>query len=65
MHASKSKSSEKKFYELLFLSMTPLISNKVHLLTGWRDIPKGKPWEFYFLKKVTYSFLDDAKKAKI
>ena len=65
MHASKSKSSDKNFYELLFRSMTPLVSNKVHLLTGWREIPKGETWVFYFLIKVTYGFLDDAKKAKI
>jgi hypothetical protein len=45
--------------------MTPLISNRVHLLTGWRDIPKGKPWAFHFSKKVTYGFLDEAIKAKI
>ena len=40
-------------------SMTPLVSNKVHLFTGCRDIPKGKPWAFHFLKKVTYGFLDE------
>ena len=34
--------------------MTPLVSNKVHLFTGCRDILKGKPWACYFLKKVTY-----------
>ena len=31
--------------------MTPIVSNKVHLFTGWRDIPKDKPQALHFLKK--------------
>ena len=45
-------------------SMTPLVSNKVHLFAGCRDIPKGKPWVFHFLKKVTYGFLDETLKSR-
>ena len=40
------------------ISMTPIVSNKVHLFSGCRDIPKGKLWVFHFLKKVTYGSLD-------
>ena len=45
-------------------SMTPLTSNKVHLFAGCSDIPKGRPWAFHFLKKVTYGFLDEAQKSR-
>ena len=46
------------------VSMTTLVSDKVHLFTGWRDIPKGKPGAFHFLKKNAYSFLGEAKKGQ-
>ena len=48
----------------MYTSMTPLVSNKVHLFKGWRDIPTGKPWAFHFLKKVTYGFLGAVKKGQ-
>ena len=41
--------------------MTTLVSNKVHLFTGWRDIPKDKPQAFHFMKKLTHCFLDEVK----
>ena len=44
--------------------MTTLVSDKGHLFTGWRDIPKCKPWAFHFLKKLTYSFLGDVEKGQ-
>ena len=44
--------------------MTMLDSHKVHLLRGCRDIPKGKPWAFQFLKEATYSFLDEAQNSQ-
>ena len=43
------------------------MSNKVHLaITECREmrIPKGKPWAFHFLKKLTWSFLDDARECQ-
>ena len=42
--------------------MTPLVSNKVHLFTGHRNIPTVQPWGFHFLTKRTCCFLDNAKK---
>ena len=44
--------------------MTTVVSDKVHLFTGWRGIHKGKPWVFHFLKRNTYGFLDDVEKGK-
>ena len=29
-------------------SMTTLVSDKVDIFTGWRDIPRDKPWAFHF-----------------
>ena len=47
--------------QYLFNSITTLVSDKVHLFTGWRDIPKDKLKAFYFyiMKKLTYGFLDE------
>ena len=45
--------------------MTTLVSDKIHLFTGWRDILMDKPWAFHFLKKVTYGFLDEVKNCVI
>ena len=34
------------------VSMTSLVSDKVQLFLGWRDIPKGKPVHFIFWKNI-------------
>ena len=39
------------------VSMPTIVSDKVQLFTGWRDIPKGKPGAFHFLKKKHLQFL--------
>jgi hypothetical protein len=44
--------------------MASLVSDKVHLFTGWRDIAMNKLWAFHFLKKVTYGFLGAVKKGQ-
>jgi hypothetical protein len=43
------------------VSMTTLVSDKVHLFSGWRDLTMDKPWAFHFLKKVTNGFVDTVK----
>ena len=37
------------------------VADKVHLFTGWSDIPKDKPKAFHFLEHFAYSFLDEVK----
>ena len=46
------------------VSMTTLVSDRGQLFTGWRDIPKGKPWAFHFLKNLTKCFLGDVEKGQ-
>ena len=36
------------------ISMTTLVSDEVHLFTGWSDIPMDKLHTFNFLKKLAY-----------
>ena len=35
-------------------STITLVSDKVHLFTGWRDIPKEKPQAFHTLEKLNF-----------
>ena len=44
-------------YSGMSISMTPLVSNKVHLFTGCRHIPKGKTLGISFFEKSYLWFL--------
>ena len=49
-----------KATQLVHISITTIVSNKVHIFSGCRDMHNSKPWAFHFFEK-TCSFLDEAK----
>ena len=62
---SKQKNLGNKSVSLLLFSMTTLVSGKVQLFTGWRDIPKDKSQTFHFLKKTYLQFLRQGQKLAV